>query len=97
MSMGLDCLTLDIQYDIDTDQFKVEGKANEEGRKELVETFLREQISAGEDNRTPIKRQTYHIQLRWHPENDVIEASSDTGNKGLRDGILMQYLKSLDQ
>ena len=39
----------------------------------------------------------YHIRLEWYSENDRIKVSSDTGNKGLLEGILMHYLKNLDK
>ncbi len=91
--MSLDYLTLDLRYDINSDQFKVGGNVNRNGITELVETFLRGQMGAGKDDSKPNEKDVYHIQLRWYPENDRIEVSCDTGNKGLRDGILMLYLR----
>ena len=93
--MSLDYLTLDIRYHINSDQFEVGGNVNREGQSGLVETFLRGQIGAGEDKSEPNKQRVYNIRLRWYSEDDVIESSSDTGTKGLRDGILMRFLKSL--
>lgn len=95
--MELEYLTLDLHYYVNSDKFKVGGNVNEEGQKEIVETFLRDQVGAGEDKRTPDKRDSYHIELKWYPENDRIEASSDTGNDSLRDGILMRYLRILTE
>lgn len=95
--MSLDHLTLDIKFNITSDQFEVGGNVNREGQKELVEAFLSEQIGAGKDDSKPNKQDTYHIQLKWYPENDRIVVSSDTGNKGLRDGLLLHYLKNLEK
>lgn len=95
--MDLDHLTLDIQYNIKNDKFEVKSDINKEGRKELIETFLRGQIGAGKDYSKPNKEDVYRIQLKWYPENDKIEVSTNTGNKGLRDGILMHFLKEIDK
>ncbi len=95
--MGLDNLTLNIKYNSKSHKFRVEGNVKEKGQYELVETFLRGQIGAGEDKSTPNKKDNYNIELKWYPQNDKIEVKSDTGNKGLRDGILMYFLKNLKQ
>lgn len=94
--MVLKYLTLDILYDLKKDKFETRGDVNEEGIKELVETFLRGQIGAGMDEREPSQRNTYRIQLRWYPTDDRIEADSNTGNKSLRDGLLINYLRTLN-
>lgn len=94
--MALDNLTLEIIYDLKKNKFETRGDVNEEGVKELVGTFLRGQIGAGMDEREPIQRDTYRIQLRWYPSDDRIEADSNTGNKSLRDGLLLSYLRSLN-
>lgn len=93
--MSLDYLTLDIIYNVNNDKFEIKGDVNKRGQEELISNVLREQIGNGRDDKKAIERETYHIQLKWYPENDTIEVSSDTGNKGLRDGILMHYLKNL--
>ena len=90
-------LTLNIKYYINSDQFEVGGNVNRKGREELVSTFLRGQIGAGKDDSKPNEKDTYNTQLKWYPENDRIEVRSDTGNKGLRDGILVHYLKNLNK
>ncbi|HLD00198.1 MAG TPA: hypothetical protein VJC39_00460 [Candidatus Nanoarchaeia archaeon] len=95
--MSLDHLTLNIHYDVKEKKFEVSGDVNFEGQRELVEGFLHNQIGAGRDDKTPDKKDFYNITLRWYPLNDNLEVSSDTGNKGLRDGILLEFLKRLDQ
>ena len=90
--MPLDYLTLNIEYDLNTNKFKVSGDINEKGRKELVEAFLSSQVGAGIDKNKPNELDKYHIQLKWYPNQDDIQITTNTGNKGLRDGILMYYL-----
>ena len=47
------------------------------------------------DDRPPNEYDVYPICFRWYPDNDDIVVSSDTGNKGLRDGILYRVLEKL--
>ena len=94
--MSLDYLTLDLKYNVKTEKFEVKGDVNITGQRELVENFLRGQIGAGIDESKPNRQSEYSIILNWHPADDTIKVSSDTGNKGLRDGILMQFLSTLD-
>lgn len=85
-------LTLKLEYKANTGKFTVSGDVKKSKQKDLVEIFLREQIGAGVDNSEAHRRNTYHIELKWYPENDRIEVVDDTGRKGLRDGILYQFL-----
>lgn len=95
--MSIDHLTLDILYQVESNNFEVGGDVNDQGRKGLVENFLLGQVGAGADDREPNVQDTYRIQLQWYPHDDRIVSRSDTGNKGLRDGILMQYLSYLNE
>ena len=94
--MSLDYLILDIKYHTDSDKFEIGGDLNRKGQRELVETFLLSQFGAGKDKSKPNKLATYYIRLKWYPEDDNIKVSSNTGNKGLREGILIDFLESLD-
>jgi hypothetical protein len=98
--MGRDSLELNIMYDVKKDEFEVKGDVNKEGEREIIENFLRQQIGAGRDKRKldmkSIKKD-YNIRLTWYPENDRIDSASDTGNLGLRDGILKHYLEKLKE
>lgn len=94
--MSIDSLTMNIEFDINDGKFKITGDINEKGQYEIIETFIRGQIGAGKDNSKPNVREVYHISLQWYPSNDDIVAKSDTGNKGLRDGILMDVFRRLD-
>lgn len=86
---------LEIKYTIETGKAEFGGNLKKNARKELIEAFLTGQIGAGEDKTPPEERETYSIRLEWFPEDDRIEVGSNTGNKGLRDGILLQILKNM--
>src|SRR5687767_11064033 len=76
-------------------QFTISGDIKPEAYEEIISSFLQTQIGSGVDKREAIERDAYHITLRWYPEDDRIEAISDTGNLGLRDGILIFVLSKL--
>lgn len=93
--MGLDYLTLDIEYDLKRNCFRSAGNLNEEGQKDVIELFLASERGKGVDNSERKERDSYNIRIKWYPHEDGIIVSSNTGNKGLRDGILLSYLESL--
>ena len=54
--------------------------------------FLRSQIGMGTDNRRAEEHDIYKIQITWNPDHDQFESRSNTGNLGLRDGILYDVI-----
>ena len=79
--------TIDITFKMDG-TFDINGDVKPECRTGLIETFLSRQLGKGEDERKPDERGEDHIRMRWNPDRDFIEVTDNTGNKGLRDGIL---------
>ncbi len=94
--MHLDHLTMEIEYNLKENNFKIFGDVNKRSQYSLIETFLRMQIGAGEDRSEPHERDVCHLILKWYPTSDRIEVKSDIGNNGLRDGILLDILKRLE-
>lgn len=92
--MSGDYLTIDIIYPLEG-KFELKGDVNREGQIEIIDGFLRNQIGKGEDKKQSNKQDIYHISLKWFPRDDTIQVSDDTGNKGLRDGILMDVLNKI--
>ncbi len=84
-------INVKIIYDIKTDTFSVEGNAKDP--KKIVEDFIRTQVGAGEDKAEANKLDSYVISIALDPSFDTFTATSNCGNKGLRDGILMHFLK----
>ncbi|MBS3081583.1 hypothetical protein J4416_01430 [Candidatus Pacearchaeota archaeon] len=93
--MGLEFLTVGVNWRVKDDHYEAFGNANREGQEEIVSNFLRSQMGAGKDERTPQEHDVYSIRLEWHPEDDRIESYSNTGNFSLRDGILIGFLRYL--
>lgn len=94
--MSLDYLTMSIKYNMKDSEFDISSNMKKDGQKNLLEKFLMAQIGAGKDESKANEQEVYTITLKWFPENDTIEAQSDTGNKGLRDGILGYILSQWD-
>lgn len=89
-------LILDITYPINTpDDFKIDGNVKEECQTDLLSDFIRGQLGAGADNSPPIERSEYHIRICVDLDGDKFSVTSDTGNKGLRDGIVMDVIRRL--
>ena len=85
------------------DSFSIKSNLPKTGQISLLESFLASQIGQGADRTPPKMRKSYHISLKYSPEDrsdrriigTKIEVSYDTKNKGLRDGILMSVLQAL--
>ncbi|MCU0642047.1 MAG: hypothetical protein MUF61_00505 [archaeon] len=93
--MTNDYLSMCIKYSMGSRKFKITGNVSREGRIRILEAFLREQMGAGVDNSEANRKGNYRILLKWYPENDDIACTYNTGNKGLRDGILKDVLSRL--
>jgi|TARA_Y100000034_G_scaffold56950_2_gene69637 hypothetical protein len=76
--------------------FDLEGDCRSERRPEIIRDFLRTQVGQDEDKNPSNERDVYNIELKFFPESDRIEVSSNTGNKHLRDGILFKVLGKLN-
>jgi len=76
--------------------FKIDTNIkNDEQLANIIENFLYRQIGKGIDERKVIEKDIYHFVIKWYPENDNIIVLHDTGNLGLRDGILKYILSRL--
>ncbi len=91
-----DCLTMNISYFMKDRSFKITGEINENGQFELLENILLGgKFDTGKDHREANKREEYDIQINWYPYKDRFEISDNTGNYGLRNGILMDVFIQL--
>lgn len=82
-----------IKYNLKEDNFHIVSQIKEEKIKEVIGEVLRAQMGAGSDTRKPVEKNLYTITVDLELEEDTFKISSDTGNKSLTAGILMQLLK----
>jgi len=88
-------LMLGITYNVVSGEFKIEGDIKPECYIDIIDSFLSTQVGAGEDTRKAKEQDVYHVAIKWYPSDDRFVACSDTGNKGIRDGILLDVAKRL--
>jgi hypothetical protein len=86
-------LFVELKYDINKDSFDISTNMKKEAVPNIVENFLRSQIGAGEDNSEPNKLDIYNIKIKVDLSDDTFLVNHNCGNKGLRDGILLRFLK----
>jgi hypothetical protein len=86
---------LNIDYDLTKNKFTTSGNVKPECYKEVVSSFLRSQIGAGEDKRIVDKRDIYNIEIEVDLSEDIFKVSDNCGNKSLRDGILSYFLSTI--
>lgn len=86
-----------IKYNLKENNFHIVSQVKKEQIKEIIGDVLRAQIGAGSDLREPEERPLYTIIIDLELEDDTFNVSSDTGNKSLTAGILMQLLKESEK
>ncbi|MBS3071350.1 hypothetical protein J4407_03580 [Candidatus Pacearchaeota archaeon] len=88
-------LYMALEYDVRDGSYKIDGNLNEEGQCEILENFLRSRMNEGIDNSEPEVKNIYSIRIEWNPEDDSLRCAHDTGNKSLRDAILLNVFKKM--
>lgn len=89
-------LYFNVAFTIETGKFEIDSNIKPEHQAEIVSNFLRNQMGAGKDKSTPNKLDVYHIKLELDLSDDSFGSLHDCGNKGLRDGILLEVLGKLE-
>ena len=81
----------------DPKNFKIETNAKPELVGSLIGDFLHTQHSQDADDRDDTEREIYHIDLSVDLADDTWRIEYDTGNKGLRNGILMHVFQVIER
>lgn len=77
------------KYSVKEGLLKHSGDLIDDHVPELISTFLQTQIGRGADDSEPEDREVYTIKIDIDLSDDTFTVIDDTGNKGLRDGILL--------
>ncbi len=75
----------------------IKANANQEGVREILEAWVHTQLGAGPDPREAVPRDVYTIKIGLRLEDDAFGTESDTNNKGLTCGIVLDALRHFDQ
>ena len=87
---------LNVGFFVDDGEFTINSNAkNIDALINMVESFLQLQAGRGIDNSDANVRDEYTITLELDLSSDTFASRDNTGNKGLRDGILMKLLSDL--
>jgi len=87
-----------VTYPIETpDEFQIETNAKPEVVGDLLGEFIHGQVGAGADNRPAIERNVYEITLSVDLSDDTWTVNHNCGNRGLREGILMDVMSRISQ
>jgi hypothetical protein len=86
-------LYINITYPVNKpDEYKIESNIREELLSDMLCELIQSQIGTEEDKRKAKKRKIYHIRIDLDLNYDEFEITSDTGNKGLTTGIVMDVI-----
>lgn len=77
------------------EQTVIKTNARKEALDELLSNWLQDQIGTGADNAEPADKDPYEITIGLILENDQFLTESDTGNRALTCGIVMDVLSRL--
>ena len=64
---------------------------------DLLNEWVRTQIGQGGDEREAEHKPEYRVQIQLDIRSDTFTTSSDTGNRGLTTGIVLEVLRRLDR
>jgi len=90
-------LGIKIDYDIKSDIFCFDTDIKRNRISNIINDFLRTQISKGEDNSQAENHTLYKIDISIDLTIDTFYVTHNCGNKGLREGILFRFLEKLNR
>jgi len=91
-----DLLSIDLRMNIATGKFLVATNVKQKHLSDLLCEYLQGCLGAGADERKPEPRDIYTIRLRVDLSCDKFTVESDTGNDGLREGIIGALVNALE-
>ena len=86
-----------IKFNLKKETFDVWTNIKDKFIADTVLEFLRSVMGTGKDKSKAKKLNIYLIEIGLALEGDIFTVKSNTGNKGLREGILMLFVKKMDE
>ena len=84
---------IEINFNIEKEQFEYSTDIKENELDEILWAFLRNKCGQGADNSLPETRTKYDIYIELNLTDDSFNCKHNCGNLGLRDGILLKFLE----
>ncbi|MFC1721117.1 hypothetical protein ACFLY0_00350 [Patescibacteria group bacterium] len=91
-------ISIEIIFDINhPEKTLIKTNAKKEALEEILEAWLYCQTGQGADESEPDERDVYNIQIQLDLSDDSFATSSDTGNKGLTVGLVIDVFRRLSE
>lgn len=91
-------LFIELEYDVEKNETNVNTNVKQSLIEELLTDWIRAtQMGKGKDEGKPNERDVYNIRIGIDLSDDSFSTRSDTGNVSLTCGIVINYLKSLNE
>ena len=91
-------IIIKITFPIDEpEKFQIETNAKTELVGELLADYIRTQMGAGKDDSPPNEVDVYEITIGIDLSDDTWGTNHNCGNKGLRDGIIMDVINRISK
>ena len=84
---------IELKYDIKKDEFSVNSDMKKDKIADIVSEFIRSQMGKGEDRTEANILDIYKITMYLDLSSDVFRCSHNCENLGLRDGILLDFIR----
>ncbi len=73
----------------------IKTNAKKEAVEGILENWIRSQLGAGKDTNKIKEKEEYEIVIKLDLDGDIFHTSSDTGNKSLTCGLVMDVFSNL--
>ena len=90
-------LSINIDYDVIGDLFWYETNIKEEELLDVLDDYLRSKMGSGGDNSPIEEHDLYTITIYIDLGFDRFTIGSNCGNKGLREGLVMGFMKRIKE
>ena len=88
-------IVIEMSFDMKRETVQIKTNAKHEVVEQLLYDYLHTQIGSGRDDSTPEDHDIYKITIGVELADDSWGSTHNCGNKGLREGIIMQVINLL--
>lgn len=89
-------IVIEMTFDMKQESVQIRTNAKHGALVELLTDYVHSQVGAGKDSAEPEVHDVYNITIGVELDDDSWGSSHNCGNKGLREGIVMQVINLLE-
>jgi len=89
-------IVIEMAFDMEQETVQIRTNAKRGALVELLTDYVHSQVGTGKDLSPPEERDVYNITIGVELDDDSWGSSHNCGNKGLREGIVMQVINLLE-